>query len=101
MDTYEDQDTADDYRDECQCSARLLLKKLHDTAKSISTTDDTNIKARQDALYREGISEVTVKAFNNFKSKYRAFNQARRSPKSNNQLSTDYVQVVNRGSAIT
>ena len=39
---------------------------------------------------------MTVKAFNNFKSKYRAFNQARRSPKSNNQLSTDYIQVVNR-----
>ena len=96
LDTFEDQDTAEDYREECQASARLLLTLLHRTGSSISTADDTNIETRQDALYKEGISTASVKDYNLFKSKYRAFNQARLVPKPNNQLATDYIQVVSR-----
>ena len=51
LDTFGDQDTAEDYRDECQASARIVLTLLHKAGSSISTADDTNIDTRQDALY--------------------------------------------------
>ena len=54
------------------------------------------MEARADALYREGISIASVKAFNEFKSKYCAFNMARLAPKPDKQMANDYLQVVNR-----
>ena len=96
LETFEDQDTADDYRTECQGSAAKLISILHKLARKISTTDDTNIETRQENLYKQGISEPTVKAFNAFKSQYSAFNKARLVPKADHQLANDYVQVVRR-----
>ena len=96
LNTFEDEDTAEEFRDECQSSSRQLLTLLHRKAKSISSTDDSNIEARQDSLYKEGIATVSVKDFNLFKSKYRAFNLSRRSPKSDTQVANDFVQVINR-----
>ena len=96
LSTFEDEDTADDFRDESQGSALLLLTLLNQAASKISTADDSNIEARQDDLYKEGFSTVSVKEFNAFKSKYSAFNQARRAPKSDSQLATDYLQVTSR-----
>ena len=50
LNTFEDKDTAEEFRDDCQGSARQLLRLLHRKAKSISSTDDSNIEARQDSL---------------------------------------------------
>ena len=61
------EDTADDFRDDCEGSALILLTILHQTAAKISTADDSNIEARQDDLYKEGFSTVSVKEFNAFK----------------------------------
>ena len=96
LSTFDDEDTADDFRDDCEGSAIILLTMLHQAAAKISTADDSNIEARQDELYKEGFSTVAVKEFNAFKSKYSAFNQARRAPKSDTQLATDYIQVTSR-----
>ena len=94
--TVRDEDTADELLNDCENSARALLYMLHQRANKISTTDDSNVEARADSLYREGIATASVKAFNEFKSKYRAFNLARLAPKPDKQLANDYIQVVNR-----
>ena len=74
LSTIEDEDTADDLRDESGNSGRALLVLLHERAAKISTSDDTNIIARQDNLYKKGLSTTSLQAFNNFKSDYRALN---------------------------
>ena len=66
LSTFEDEDTADDSRNDCEGSARLLLKTLHGTAKSISTTDDANIEARMDTMYKKGLDSVSLKEYNLF-----------------------------------
>ena len=96
LSTFDDEDTADDYRDDCEGSALKLLHLLHHTASKISTADDSNIEARQDNLYKEGFASVSVKEFNLFKSKYSAFNKARRAPKPDSQVATDFIQVTSR-----
>ena len=50
LSTFEDEDTIEEYLNDCQGSARLLLKTLHEQANSISTTDDSNVEARADSL---------------------------------------------------
>ena len=96
LSTFEDEDTAEEYRDEAEGSARRLMEGLHNKARKISQTDDSNVEARADALYRKGIETASVKEFNAFKTAYSAFNAARRSPKPDTQLANDYIQVVNR-----
>ena len=96
LETFDDDDTADDYRGECNGSAVQLIYILHKLARQISSADDTNIETRQDQLFKAGLAEPTVKAFNEFKSQYSAFNQARLAPRSDKKLANDYVQVVSR-----
>ena len=96
LSTYLDEDTADDHREECGGSARQLLSYLHKIAKSISSTDDANIEARMDNMYKAGLETASLKEYNSFKSAYRAYNLARKVPKSDTQMANDHVQVVNR-----
>ena len=62
-----DEDTADDHREECGGSARQLLSYLHKIAKSISSTDDANIEARMDNMYKAGLETASLKEYNSFK----------------------------------
>ena len=96
LDTFVDEDTQEEWSDQCAGSIRTLLAALHNEARSISSADDTNIEARQEELLKRGIDEATLAAFNSFKSRYRAFNSARKSPKADGQMANDYAQVVGR-----
>ena len=66
LDTFEDNDTADEDRETCDGSISKLLTILHQSAQTISGADDSNIEARQDSLYKAGISSASVKQFNAF-----------------------------------
>ena len=46
LDTFEDNDTADEDRETCDGSISKLLTILHQSAQTISGADDSNIEAR-------------------------------------------------------
>ena len=66
LSTYDDEDTAEEDREDAKGSARLLLEMLYTKARKISQTDDSNVEARADVLYRKGIETASVKGFNAF-----------------------------------
>ena len=90
LDTFLDEDTQEEYAERCGGSIRELLRMLHTDYRSISAADTTNIETRQDELYKRGIDEPTLAAFNSFKTRYRAFNLARKVPKTDGQMAIDY-----------
>ena len=96
LDTFLDEDTQEEYAERCGGSIRELLRILHTDSRGISAADTTNIETRQDELYKRGIDEPTLAAFNSFKTRYRAFNLARKVPKTDGQMAIDYSQVTAR-----